>query len=163
VFASVVNFIAALIFSTVTVPLTLESQVLHGSFVSRSSSAIHVAVGSIALIERFITFLSWLALADTPIAASGVIGFAEGAMGIDASLAGQLRWLVILSMLAIVLCKPLTPAPSCFDLHALGVGQGLAVVVQSDKRTFLYDTGASFRDGVSSPTRLFCVSCVLRG
>ena len=67
-------------------------------------------------------------------------------MGIAASLAGQLRWLVILSMFAIVLYKPLTPAPSCFDLHALDVGQGLAVVVQSDKRTFLYYTGASFRD-----------------
>lgn len=100
-FASVVNFIAALIFSKVTVPLTLESLVLHGSFVSRSSSAIHVTAGSIALIERFITFLPWLALADTPIAASGLISFAEGAMGIAASLAGQLRWLVILSMLAV--------------------------------------------------------------
>ena len=71
-FASVVNFIAALIFSKVTVPLTVASLVLHGSFVSLSSFAIHVAAESIALIERFITFLSSLALADTPIVASGL-------------------------------------------------------------------------------------------
>ena len=45
------------------------------------------------------------------------------------------------------LWSPARPAPGEFELAALDVGQGLAVVVRTQSHTLLYDTGPSFRSG----------------
>ena len=151
VFAPVVNFIAVPVFSVVTVPLTLASLVLHNGFESLASIAIRVAAESIVLIEQIIAVFSSLALADTAVAASNLhpLLALSTALWVILPRGWPLRWIAILSAVAIILYKPLTPSPTCFDLHVLDVGQGLAVIVRSDRRTLLYDTGASFRDGGS--------------
>ena len=55
---------------------------------------------------------------------------------------------VSLIAVAIVLThKPAPPPPGCFDGHILDVGQGLAVVVRTNRQVLLYDTGIAYRSG----------------
>jgi competence protein ComEC len=45
------------------------------------------------------------------------------------------------------LASPITPPRGGFELTALDVGQGLAVVVRTARHTLLYDAGPAFEDG----------------
>jgi competence protein ComEC len=57
------------------------------------------------------------------------------------------RRLSLLAMLAVVLYKPPAPPPGCFEYTVLDVGQGLSVLVRTNTRALLFDTGPSFRGG----------------
>jgi competence protein ComEC len=52
-----------------------------------------------------------------------------------------------LGLLALLLWQPAAPPYSCVDLTFMDVGQGLAVVVRSNRHALLYDTGPAYRSG----------------
>ena len=60
------------------------------------------------------------------------------------------RRLAWLAMAATVAARPAPLPRDCLDYHVLDVGQGLSVVVRSGRRTVLFDTGPSFRNGGSA-------------
>jgi competence protein ComEC len=150
-FAPAVNLVAVPVFSFVTVPLTLMSLLLHRSLDSISARLLDLAAESIQVLEKVIHFSSTLPMADLSIASHdlNILIILLPVLWVILPRGWPVRWVAILGALAIVLHKPLTPAPSCFDVHVLDVGQGLAVVVQSDQRTLLFDTGAAYRGGGS--------------
>lgn len=56
------------------------------------------------------------------------------------------RWTGVLWLLPMLLAKTPTPAAGEFRLSALDVGQGTAVVVQTQRHTLVYDTGPMFSE-----------------
>lgn len=60
---------------------------------------------------------------------------------------GTLRLAGLLATLPALLYQPVTPRVGEFELTALDVGQGLAVVVRTTHHALLYDTGPVFQSG----------------
>lgn len=60
------------------------------------------------------------------------------------------RWLGLVFLLPILWVKSDPPSPGGFELTALDVGQGLAVVVRTANHTLLYDAGPAYRGGFNA-------------
>lgn len=58
----------------------------------------------------------------------------------------------LLLLMPVLIWQPRTPEPGSFELNVLDVGQGLAVVVRTQRHTLVYDTGARFSDRLDSGT-----------
>jgi competence protein ComEC len=56
----------------------------------------------------------------------------------------KLAWIAALSA---ILARPAAVPPGCVDLTVLDVGQGLATVLQTERRSLVFDTGPAFRSG----------------
>ena len=65
---------------------------------------------------------------------------------------GRLLGFVWLMPLFVVV--PLLPAPGAFQLTVLDVGQGLAVLVQTNRHALLYDTGPRFNETADAGNRI---------
>lgn len=57
------------------------------------------------------------------------------------------RKLALVAAVSACLYRPPAPPVGCFELTALDVGQGLAVVMRTHRRTLVYDTGPAYRGG----------------
>ncbi len=154
--APVVNLIAVPIFSLLTVPLTLAGMVLHLGDAPGSAPLLRLSAASIGMIEQIIGLFAELSLADITVATAGISSWVVllPVLWVILPRGWPGRWLAILGVFALLIYRPATPKPSCFDLHVLDVGQGLAVFVQSSRRTLVFDTGASYRGGGSAAEQL---------
>ena len=82
---------------------------------------------------------------------------AAGMVGIVLLLAPRglhVRLLGVLWLLPLFLVVPPRPGPGAVWLEVLDVGQGLAVVVQTERHTLLYDTGPRFNDLADAGNRI---------
>lgn len=70
-----------------------------------------------------------------------------GALLISAPRGVPGRWLGVLLTLPVLLWRPATPGPGEYRVTMLDVGQGLAVVLQTEGHVLVYDTGPSYRGG----------------
>lgn len=59
----------------------------------------------------------------------------------------QARWLAAVLLATVAWRPPAAPAVGGFELVVLDVGQGLASVVHTARRTLVFDTGPGWRDG----------------
>lgn len=152
ILAPLVNLVVVPIFSLVTVPATLIALLTFQWFPAAGSVSVQVSAVSVAIIEELIAFCATLPFTNLTVAASGLHGFVIclPALWVLLPRCWPGRWLAPLAVLALLLYRPATPRPSCFDLHVLDVGQGLAVVTQTRASTLLFDTAASYRGGGSS-------------
>ena len=64
------------------------------------------------------------------------------------------RHVALLATLALVTDEVEGPPDACVDVRTLDVGQGLAVVLRTRRRTMLYDTGAAFAGGSDMASRV---------
>jgi competence protein ComEC len=149
--APLVNVIVLPIFNLLTVPLALAGTLLDGPLES--------------LGDRFLVLSDHglrLALALIDIAGARPLSWADNVTA-DLLAALLLPMLVILlpagwpgrrvaaiAMAAVIANRPAPPPSGCVDYHALDVGQGLSVVLQTHRHTLLFDTGPSFRSGGSA-------------
>lgn len=106
--------------------------------------------GAAAVLAALTAGLTWLAAwpqaqwvtAAAPMWAVAV-GLAGGALAV-------LPWPLTLRLLGLALMLPLLwppvprPAPGQFEVIALDVGQGTAVVVRTERHTLVYDTGPAY-------------------
>jgi competence protein ComEC len=64
------------------------------------------------------------------------------------------RWLGLPLLLPMFAVAPAVPAPGAAWITVLDVGQGLAVLVQTERRALLYDTGPAYSPEADSGTRV---------
>jgi len=155
--APLVNLITVPVFSFTTVPLTLASMVLDPVWDTGSIALLQVSAVSIHGIEWVIARIAKLPFADIFVAGvdSAVLCVVLlPALWIILPRGWPGRWTAVLAMIALMLNQPAAPEDACVDTYVLDVGQGLAVVVQSNEHTLVFDTGASYRGGGSAAAQV---------
>jgi competence protein ComEC len=149
--APAVNFFVVPLFNFVSVPLSLAGAILDGALAPAGDLLLGAARAGIALS---LAVIGAGAAADLP----GASGLSTRSLALiflptlfvilPGGWPGRRIWL--LAVLAVASARPSTPPARCVDYHALDVGQGLAVVLQTHSRTMLFDTGPAFRGGNSA-------------
>lgn len=146
------NLLAVPLFSLVTVPLTLTGLIVGRLSEPAGTAALQVAASTIAWTEAGMTVLLRLPFADITVAAlSGhmwLVVFVP-ALWVLLPRGWPGRGIALLAVAAIVAHAPKSPPRGCVDAHVLDVGQGLAVVMQTERHFLVFDTGVSFRGGGS--------------
>jgi competence protein ComEC len=151
--APIVNLVAVPIFSLATVPLTLCGLLFDGLLEPVGNQSLRLASASLGLVEWWIDLALLLPAASMPVPQVSAWPLV--------TLFTALAWVVLppgwpgrgiawIALLSIILYEPARPSPGCAQLDVLDVGQGLAVVVTTQSRTLLFDTGPAFRSGGSA-------------
>ena len=147
--APLINLIAVPLFSFVMVPLCLSTVLL--LFMSEpvgvqllvfTNWMLTQGLGGLEYLSG-ISFVVWTApemplWVWPPVVAGAVMLLSP--RGLPA------RWLGLLFLAPIVLVRPATPEYGAVNFTVLDVGQGLAVVLQTQHHTLLYDLGPRFSD-----------------
>lgn len=148
--APLVNLLVLPLFNFVTVPAGLFGLMLDGPLAPLGDLLLEAAWHSVRLVLALVAAAAGLPGARVGVAATG------GLMAVVVLLAVLWaaappgfpgRRLALIAAAAVCLHRPAPPPPGCFDLSVLDVGQGLAVVLRTQHRALLYDTGPSFRGG----------------
>src|SRR5690606_9168651 len=71
--------------------------------------------------------------------------------------AGAVAWLPLFTLL------PAHPGPGCFTVTAFDVGQGMALLVETERHRLLYDTGPRYAPGQDGGTRVILPYLRARG
>jgi len=159
-----INLLVLPLFNFVTVPLMLLGVILDGPFLVVGQALLKWAYESIVA-------LLWLvALAGDRQSSGFRIRYLDLTF-ILISLIPLLfvmlppgwpgRRLAFIAICGVLSYRPAPPPRDCIDYHVLDVGQGLAVVVQTDRHALLFDTGPSFLNG--STTAELVVAPFLHG
>ncbi len=111
-------------------------------------------------MEYCMLFLQWIAQLPSAVweshappawtAALGVIGM----LWLLAPRGLPARWLGAVWALPLFMLLPLKPAPGDLWLSVLDVGQGLAVVAQTQNHALLYDTGPAYNEEADAGNRI---------
>ncbi len=144
--APVANLVAVPIFGFVVVPATLMAAV--ATLLLPDSIAVGLLSLANATLHGLWLGLTWLA-DKTPVYASAISLPAALAAGAGAILlllprGFPARWLGIAGFLPIFFVPPDSPEMGEYRLAMLDVGQGLTVVVQTNRHLLVYDTGPRF-------------------
>ncbi|MFK7854410.1 MAG: DNA internalization-related competence protein ComEC/Rec2 [Granulosicoccus sp.] len=142
--APLANLLAVPLVGLVIVPLCFVSLLL-GVWLPAAATMV------LSLIEKVIdglllalSFLSKLQSGAITLTLPDTAAFVLCLLGFICAFAPRglyLRWLVVPLLMPALLFNVQRPSMSGFEVHALDVGQGLAVLVLSDNQTLLYDTG----------------------
>lgn len=148
--APLVNLLVLPLFNIVTVPSALLGLLLDGPFEFAGDGLLRLSWHSVRLTLQVVDVASdWPPARVHTAALNGIMLFVVMLAALPALLPPgfpglKLAWV---AAIATLLYKPLPPPAGCVDLVALEVGQGLAVVLRTENRTVVYDTGPSFRGG----------------
>jgi competence protein ComEC len=149
--APAVNFIVVPIFNIFTVPLALAGAMFDGALETAGNQLLALARHSIRLALAVIRTAGG---ADLPgmgnVSPGPLLTLLLPVLHVMLPAGWPGRRIAALAIIAVVGNRPSPPPPGCFDYHALDVGQGLAVVLQTHRKTMLFDTGPSFRGGSSA-------------
>ena len=151
--APVVNLVSVPVFSLVTVPFTLAGLLLDGQFQVIGDAMLRVAALSLEYLEKMIAVAA--EIPGTGHTLSAVTGSAWVLLFLP------LMWVVLppgwpgrrlalIGVIALVLHQPPRPDYGCVAVEVLDIGQGLAVVLQTEAHTVVFDTGPAFRVGGSA-------------
>jgi len=144
------NAVAIPVFSFALLPATLAGMVL---LVAAPTLAAGLWEGFALQLDRCWPWLERVAdlpaaVLRPPAAPGWLLLAALAACFLAVTLPGrQARWLAAVLLATVALRPPPVPAEGTFDLVVLDVGQGLAAVVHTARRTLVFDTGPGWRDG----------------
>ena len=144
--APVANFVAVPVFGFVVVPATLMAAV--ATMLLPDSIAVGLLSLANATLHGLWSGLAWLH-GKTPVYASAIslpaaLAAAIGAVLLLSPRGFPARWLGMTGFLPIFFASADIPEPGEYRLAMLDVGQGLAVVVQTNRHLLVYDTGPRF-------------------
>ncbi|HEX2139455.1 MAG TPA: DNA internalization-related competence protein ComEC/Rec2 [Woeseiaceae bacterium] len=148
--APLVNLLVLPLFNLVTVPAGLLGLLFDGPAAGFGDALLVVAWHSVRVLLWVVQAVAGWDAAHTHIACTaGVMLVVTCLPAIWAIVPPGFpgRRLAWIAAATVVLYKPAPPPPNCLDLTALDVGQGLSLVLQTHRRTLVYDTGPSFRSG----------------
>lgn len=159
-----INLLAVPAFSLVTVPSTLLGLLLGGPFESVGNVLLRVAAASIEWIETILAMTLWPS-GDQP-AELGRTGAAIAIAGIAWAClptGWPGRWLSVPAVVALLGWQPDRVASGCVRIVVLDVGQGQAVVVETEHTNLLYDTGPAWPGGGSAAANVILPYLAYRG
>lgn len=148
--APAVNLAVLPFFNLVTVPAALAGALIDGPLHPAGDFLLRVSWHSIRLILGIVA-----SFADWPPAQLHVAAAAP--LLLPAALLATVwallppgwpgRRLAFVAALATTVARPAGTPPECIDVTTLDVGQGLSVVLQTQHRTAVFDTGPTFLSG----------------
>jgi competence protein ComEC len=153
IIAPFVNLLALPIFNFLTVPACLLGLLLDGPFQPVGNLLLEIAYRSVSLVLWLVRHAAELPLANFHIIRpEGLIAVAVlfPALWSLAPPGWPGRSLAFVGVLSIILYRPPPPPHDCLDLHVLDVGQGLALVLQTNQHAAVFDAGPSFRGGTDT-------------
>ena len=148
--APAINLLVLPFFNLVTGPAALAGLSLTGPLALFGDALLRLAWHSVRLMLWIIEIAAdWPPARTYTAAAAGamllVVLLSALWAAVPPGFPGRnLAWIAALSTL---LYKPPQPPPGCVDVVALEVGQGLSVVLRTERRVLVFDTGPSFRGG----------------
>jgi competence protein ComEC len=146
--APIVNLLVVPIFSLVTVPAALTGMALDGLFSQPGDMALRIAARSIGVVNRLIGLDLWQGAARLVVPGTGSLMVAILATAWAVLPAGcPGRGASLPAVLALLFWQPGGVATGCFQLTMLDVGQGLAVLVETERSALLYDAGPGWPGG----------------
>ncbi|MBL8298202.1 MAG: DNA internalization-related competence protein ComEC/Rec2 [Rhodanobacteraceae bacterium] len=146
----IANLVAVPWISLVVVPVTLAGALIVVPLPHIGAPLLWLAAN---LLDPQWALLRWQAswpLAQWYFAETSVLAFGAAALGVAWLLlprAVPLRGLGLLLLLPQLWPSPRSPAPGDFELSVIDVGQGLSVLVRTQRHALLYDAGARFPSG----------------
>jgi competence protein ComEC len=149
--APVVNLLVLPIFNFFTVPLALTGVLLDGPVQGAGDNLLIYAHKSVRVVLWIVEKAgepSFASFRTTMWPSIAVITLPFLFVLLPAGWPG--RRLGLVAIVAVLYNRPPSPPDGCLDYHALDVGQGLAVVLRTHRRTLLFDTGPSFQSGSNS-------------
>ncbi len=155
--APFINLLAVPLFSFLTVPLVLIGIVLVGPLRPLGDAALHAAAASIELLEWLIgksLLLPYADLTTATVERGAWLYLLLPLVWVVAAPGGPGRYVAWLAALALTLYRPGGPSAGCADVTVLDVGQGMAVVVQTQEHVVVFDTGPSFFSGTNMGDRV---------
>jgi competence protein ComEC len=146
--APAVNIIVLPIFNFITVPLSLAGMVLDGPLQPAGDRLLLWAHQSIRLVLWIVAkFAEPSFLSFRSVLSGNVLITFLPALFVLLPAGWPGRRVALIAMIFVTAYRPSPPPDGCLDMHALDVGQGLAIVMQTHNYAMLYDTGPSFRSG----------------
>lgn len=148
--APLVNILILPLFNFLTVPSCLAGMLLQGPLQILGDQLLLLAYESVRLVLSLVSVVAALPGAGAAVLPPrGVAAFFTVLPVLFVLLppgwpGRKLAWV---SIAAALLYRPPGPPAGCLDYHVLDVGQGLAVVLETEHHTMLYDTGPVFRSG----------------
>jgi competence protein ComEC len=139
--------------SLLVVPLVLLGLVLAPVSVTAAELLFICAGGLFQLVWPLLQWLSEMPGSLWIGAQPGLMRTVLALAGVAILLAPRIRYwrpAGAVLILPVLLSQPESPVEGAFELTALDVGQGLAVVVTTHSRTLVYDTGARFSERLDS-------------
>ncbi len=145
------NLVAVPLLGLVAVPLTLLGVVcLPLAFVADPllQAATAVCAATLGILETLQGFAPGVLWPSLPV--SYLVAAAVGVMVLLLPRGFPGRWLGILWCVPALAYRPPLPAPGTFTASVLDVGQGLAVVVRTQRHALVYDSGPRYSDRFSA-------------
>jgi len=143
------NLIAIPVIGFLIVPLILLALILVFPLPGLSRFLYNI-IDKINVVHwSYLKFLSQQNNAIIPVAASNLLSLSLAVMGIFILLMPRglpARWLGVIWILPLIFPIAATLNQGEFDFNLLDVGQGLAAVIETNKHTLVYDTGALFSE-----------------
>lgn len=143
------NFFAVPLVSFVTVPLTLTALVFIDLLPAVAHYLLLAADYSLIALDTFLIAIHRYSKlpVNLPAASGGaLISLVVGTVWLLLPRGWPARWLGLAGFLPLFFAAPSRPAVNHYWLTVLDVGQGLAVVVETQHHVLLYDTGARYSE-----------------
>ncbi|MGW8392162.1 DNA internalization-related competence protein ComEC/Rec2 [Pseudoduganella sp. HUAS MS19] len=157
------NAIAIPVISLLVTPLALAGSILPGPLAAPVLQCSHW------LLEALLALLQWLsaqplAVWSAPAPSWPVFAFAlAGTAWMLAPRGWPLRWLGLACWLPLLSAPPASPPPGVLRALAFDVGQGMAILLETNKHRLLYDTGPAYTPDTNGGNRVILPYLRARG
>jgi len=157
------NAIAIPLVSFVVTPLALLGSLAPAPLSNGLLLAAHGVVQALAFVLDRLSGMRW-AVWTAPAAAPWTCAFAVcGVLWLLAPRGWPVRWASIVAWLPIVAQLPTHPAAGTFTVTAFDVGQGMALLVETEHHRLLYDTGPAYSPESNGGSRVIAPYLRARG
>ncbi len=159
----VANAVAIPLVGLLVTPLALMGSVLPAPLSGWILAVAHALVAWLASGLQWLAGLPW-AVWSAPLPSWWIFLFALlGTVWLLAPRGWPLRWLGLAGWLPLVLNSPTQPLPGQMWVTAFDVGQGTALLVETQKHRLLYDTGAYYSPQSNGGNRVILPYLKARG
>lgn len=151
------NLVAVPWISFVVVPLTLAGVMAATLLPTVGSIILNIAAFALEWQWRLLQWLSTWPLAQWYFAEATAVAYVLAGIGVLWLLLPRgvpMRGVAVLLLLPLLWPPAVRPAPGGFDLSVIDVGQGLAVLLRTERHALLYDTGSRFPSGFDQGERV---------